>query len=87
MDRAQRAKLHGNITMPRITVELIDDDQQPFDVEVSYAASHVTDPLGTGDSPAEWDIQINWVRLDGVAYTTMSSDEELIEEEIINDLR
>ncbi len=87
MDRAQRAKFHGDIAMPRINVELIDDDEQPFDVEVSYTASHVTDPYSTGNSPAEWDIQINWVRLDGIAYTIMSNDEELIEEAILNDLR
>ena len=73
--------------MPRINVELIDDNAQPFDVEVNYTAHHVADPYSTGDSPAEWDIQINWVRLNGAAYTTMSNDEELIEEAILNDLQ
>lgn len=73
--------------MPCVTVELMDNDEQPFTVEASYSATYVTDPHGTGDSPAEWDIAIRSVRHNGALYAITSHDEALIEEAILNDIR
>jgi len=65
----------------------MDNDEQPFMAEVTYNATYVADPFGTGDSPAQWDIAIRNVRHNGALYAITSHDEALIEEAILNDVR